>query len=224
MSGLGLYKSFSSFTCGMTLALFMVIQVQLAHALPDDSNQPIHISADKALRDEKKGITIYSGNVEMKQGSMEIEADTLIIYHTTDQASEIVAKGNPAKMRQQPELDKAIVHAQGDVITYYKNEERVNLQTDARIEQDGAVVEGDSIDYFIDKEVITARSDESQDGKKVVVVIPPSVTEEDQAPPEEPPPADSPAEIAPTDSPAEIAPAADSEPQIEENSGATDSE
>ena len=215
MPGLGLYKFISSFTCGIALALFMGIQVQLTHALPDDSNQPIHISADKALRDEKKGVTIYSGNVEMKQGSMEMEADTLIIYHTTDQASEIVAKGNPAKMRQQPELDKAIVHAQGDVITYYKNEEKVNLQTDARIEQDGAVVEGDSIDYFIDKEVINARSDESEDGKKVVVVIPPSVTEKDPAPTKEAPSADSPAEIAP---------AADSEPQIEKNSGATDSE
>jgi lipopolysaccharide export system protein LptA len=44
-------------------------------ALPDDREQPIHISADKALRDEKQGVTIYSGNVQMNQGSMHIEAD-----------------------------------------------------------------------------------------------------------------------------------------------------
>jgi len=104
-----------------------------------------------------------------------LEADTLTIYHNTDVADEIIAEGNPAKMRQQPELDKAIVHARARVITYYKNEDRVHLQTDARIEQEGAVVDGDAIDYFIAKQLITAESDQSREDDKVVVVIPPSV-------------------------------------------------
>ena len=55
---------------GALLALFTT----LALGLPSDREQPIHISADKALRDEKKGITVYQGNVEMNQGSLRIEA------------------------------------------------------------------------------------------------------------------------------------------------------
>ena len=39
-------------------------------ALPDDREQPISIKADKAVRDEKQGFTIYSGNVIMEQGSL----------------------------------------------------------------------------------------------------------------------------------------------------------
>jgi lipopolysaccharide export system protein LptA len=155
--------------------LALSLPALFAQALPDDRDQPIHITADKALRDEKKGVTIYSGNVLLIQGSMELEADTLTIYHKTESADEIIAEGRPAKMRQQPELDKGIVHAHAGLITYFKVEDRVHLQTDARIEQDGAVVAGDSIDYYIAKQLITAESDQSQKGDKVVVVIPPSL-------------------------------------------------
>lgn len=171
-----LLKSYSSI-----LLLLLGLPTAAVYALPDDRNQPIHLTADKALRDEKKGVTIYSGNVQMKQGSMELEADTLTIYHESDDPSEIIAEGNPARMRQQPELDDGVVHAHAQVITYYKNEDRVHLQTKARLEQDGSVVDGDSIDYLIAKQLITAESDQSKEGNKVVVVIPPSAENADDS-------------------------------------------
>jgi len=157
------------------LLLLMSSAAALTQALPDDRNQPIHITADKALRDEKTGVTIYSGNVQLVQGSMELEADKLTIFHTSEDANEIVAEGRPAKMRQQPEVDKGIVNAHAEVIHYFRTEDRVQLQKNARIEQDGAVVAGDSIEYQIAKQLITAESDQTQKGNKVVVVIPPNV-------------------------------------------------
>jgi lipopolysaccharide export system protein LptA len=181
-----LLKSYSSI-----LLLLLGLPTAAVYALPDDRNQPIHLTADKALRDEKKGVTIYSGNVQMKQGSMELEADTLTIYHESDDPSEIIAEGNPARMRQQPELDDGVVHAHAQVITYYKNEDRVHLQTKARLEQDGSVVDGDSIDYLIAKQLITAESDQSKEGNKVVVVIPPSAENaDDSTAPDKPPAGD----------------------------------
>jgi lipopolysaccharide export system protein LptA len=168
-----------SMRSGASIALLsLALPSSLALALPDDREQPIHITADKALRDEKQGVTIYTGNVVLVQGSMELEADTLTIYHTSEKADQMIAEGNPAKMRQQPELDKAVVHAQGKVITYFRKEDKVNLRVNAKIEQDGAVVSGDSIDYFIAKELITAQSDQTQPDNKVVVVIPPNVQEQ----------------------------------------------
>jgi lipopolysaccharide export system protein LptA len=171
------------------LVLLASLEAVVAYALPDDRDQPIHLTADKALRDEKNGVTIYTGNVQMKQGSIELEASKLTIYHASDDASEIVAEGNPAKMRQRPELDEGVVHAHADIIKYFKNEDRVHLQTNAHIEQDGSVVDGDSIDYLMEKQLITARSDETRTGNKVVVVIPPSVqnTQDQDAPEEQPP-------------------------------------
>lgn len=158
--------------------LALCILPGIVYALPGDRDQPIHITADKAVRDELKGVTIYSGNVHLVQGSMELDADKLTIYHNEDVADEIIAEGKPAKMRQQPEVDKGLVHAHAEVITYYKYEDKVHLKTDARIEREGAVVDGDAIDYFIAKQLITAESDQSREDAKVVVVIPPSVHKE----------------------------------------------
>jgi lipopolysaccharide export system protein LptA len=156
------------------LLLLLTLPAGLVQALPDDRDQPIHISADKALRDEKQGFTVYSGNVQMAQGSMRLEADKLTIYHVTDEVDKVVAEGRPAKMQQQPELDKAVVYAHAGVIEFFRSEDRVHLQTNARIEQDGAVVSGDSIDYFIAEQLVKADSDLAVEGNRVNVVIPPS--------------------------------------------------
>jgi len=160
------------------LALSLALGSGHSLALPDDRDQPIHISADKALRDEKQGVTVYSGSVQMNQGSMHIEADTLTIYHIEAEADKIVAEGRPAKMRQRPDMEKGPVHARALVIEYYQREEKVHLKTEARVEQDGAIVTGDSIDYFIAEELVKADSDGTREGNRVQVVIPPSAQPE----------------------------------------------
>ncbi|MFT4613253.1 MAG: lipopolysaccharide export system protein LptA [Bacteroidia bacterium] len=150
-------------------------------ALPEDREQPMHISADSALRDESKGVTIYSGSVLMRQGSMELEAERITFYHSAERADQIVAQGNPAKMRQQPEPQKGLVHAEAEVIQYFRQEQRVHLQSNASIEQDGALVTGDSIDYFIDRQLVKAQANENEEGDKVIVVIPPDLQAEASA-------------------------------------------
>ena len=92
-------------------------------ALEDDQEQPIRITADQALRDEKKGFTVYSGNVRMNQGSMHIEADSITIYHLLEEADKIVAQGQPARLRQRPDPLKGPVHASAGIIEYYKAED-----------------------------------------------------------------------------------------------------
>jgi lipopolysaccharide export system protein LptA len=76
-------------------------------------------------------------------------------------------------MQQQPEPDSALMHAHGDVIEYYRSEERVHLRDNAQVEQDGSTVRGDRIDYFIDQQLVKAAADESDVGRRVEVVIPP---------------------------------------------------
>lgn len=164
------------------IALSTVFTVP-GYALPDDREQPIHISADKAVRDEKQGVTIYSGNVQMRQGSMELDADSLTIYHEAKDANKIVARGTPAKMRQQPEIDEGLVHAHAESITYFRNEELVHLRTNAELTRDdGTLVTGNSIDYFITRELVKAESDGNDKDNKVFVVIPPALlTDQDKS-------------------------------------------
>jgi len=120
----------------------------------------------------------------MIQGSLDIVADKLTIYHENDDADKIVAIGNPAKMKQRPALDEPMVRARAQTIEYYKLEDRVHLKMDAHITRDdGSSVAGDSIDYYIADELIKADSDQSPDGKPIVVVIPPTAVREKEAVP-----------------------------------------
>jgi len=151
----------------------------IASALPDDRDQPIHITADTAIRDEKQGFTVYSGNVHMIQGSLDIVADTITIFHETAQADKIVAEGKPAKMQQKPAVDEPLVRARAEIIEYFKIEDRVHLKINAHITQDGASVTGDSIDYYIADQLVKAASEEAPDGQRVQVVIPPKVAREE---------------------------------------------
>ena len=141
-------------------------------SLPDDREQPIRITADQALRNEKEGFTVYTGNVEMVQGTLHITANKITIYRIVEEADKIVAKGRPAHLQQQPELEKGLVNAHAEIIEYYKDEARVHLKQNARIEQDGSQVTGDTIDYYVNEQLVKAGSNRSKEDSRVVVVIP----------------------------------------------------
>ena len=184
-------RSLSSLANGIGGALlaFAALLSSTTWALPDDKEQPIHITADQALRDEAKGHTVYSGNVRMVQGSMELEADRLTIWHQSEDADKIVARGQPARFRQQPEVDQDLVHAQADVITYRQRAQSVNLKTNARIEQQGDVVTGETIDYYIERQLIKAASSQREDrGDRVKVVIQPATQQGERPAPPAPAP------------------------------------
>ena len=156
---------------GLILAV-VLLATPLATALPEDRDQPIRIEADEALRDEKQGFTRYKGNVKMDQGTLHIEADEVTVYHVEQEADKIVARGRPAQLQQQPELQKGLVKAYAETIEYYKNDDRVQLLNNASIEQDGSTVTGDSIEYFINEQRVRADSDRSREDSRVQVVIP----------------------------------------------------
>ncbi|MFK8047748.1 MAG: lipopolysaccharide transport periplasmic protein LptA [Halioglobus sp.] len=153
------------------LLLFSALAIPVT-ALEEDKSKPIRISADKALRNEKEGFTVYSGNVEMEQGSLKINAKKITIYRIAEEADRIVAKGKPAHLQQQPEPGKGVVQAQAGIIEYYKGEARILLKKDACIEQDGSKVAGETIDYYIDEQLVKAGSNRKNVDSRVEVIIP----------------------------------------------------
>jgi len=165
----------------LLLALLFSTISATSVALPDDREQPIRITADQALRDEKQGFTEYTGNVRMDQGSMHIEADKITIYHVNEDADKIVAEGAPAHMQQRPEIDKGLMHARANIIEYYKAEDRVHLRDNAQVEQDGSTVAGDTIDYFITEQLVRADSNQAETSSRVEVVIPAQVVNEKES-------------------------------------------
>ncbi|MFT4767968.1 MAG: lipopolysaccharide export system protein LptA [Glaciecola sp.] len=180
-------RSGLSVIAGLCATVAALLTADIATALPDDRLQSIEITATRAVRDERAGFTVYSGDVIMQQGSLHIEADKITIFHDSEAADRIIAVGDPATLRQQPEIDKGFVTARAGRIVYEKSREWVQLRESAVIEQDGAVVSGESIDYFMAEQRVRADAAPENANDRVQVIIPAAVieaeTKDDEASP-----------------------------------------
>jgi len=135
------------------MALLLISLLSLysfsALALPEDSNQPIEIIADSAIKDDTLGTTIYTGNVSITQGSLNILADEVTIFVVNEQATKIVATGKPAHLKQQPKPEEKDVVAKANTIDYLITEEKVTLTSNASLDQEGSNIKGKVITYDI---------------------------------------------------------------------------
>jgi lipopolysaccharide export system protein LptA len=118
-------------------------------ALPEDSDQPIHIRADTAEIDNQAERVIYRGSVQVDQGTLRVTAETMTIDYEDQKVVRITAVGNPAHYKQQIELDEPEVHADALTIIYHTRDERIELKEQARLEQEGSTLAGDLIIYDI---------------------------------------------------------------------------
>jgi lipopolysaccharide export system protein LptA len=153
----------------------LVAMSHLALALPGDREQAIQVDADSAERNEKTGVTSYIGSVELNQGSLNILADRIDIYTINGEVDHAIAIGERAYLTQQQSIGKPPVKAWALTIRYSLNSEIVNLLGDARIEQDGSIVNSPEIDYYADQELIKAKGGKqgSKDRDRVRVTLPP---------------------------------------------------
>jgi lipopolysaccharide export system protein LptA len=88
------------------------------HALNSDSRQPIDIEADSATYEERKGETLYTGNVRAAQGSLEVRGDRMVVHDKGGKTEKIVVTGNPMRLKQTPEAGKEYFPVTGILILY----------------------------------------------------------------------------------------------------------
>jgi lipopolysaccharide export system protein LptA len=145
---------------GRVLLAALLMLPPLAHALPDDRDQPIKVAADSASFDQKTGIAVYRGKVVIQQGSLEVRADQVTI--TVDKTGAVqnsVAKGNPAHYQQKQDEKKGLVTADAKQIQYDAVNQKMILTGDAHLKQDTSSFQGSIITYFMDKQQVDANGD-----------------------------------------------------------------
>ena len=133
-----------------TAACLLALNSAWVQALPNDKNQSLRISAEKQEIDLKQGVVIYSGDVKLVQGTLEITADKIRVRKDKDQEEESFnAEGNPAHYQQQPEAGKPVIHAEAATIHYNVKTEQLVLDKNVSIEQNGSVTKAGHVDYDI---------------------------------------------------------------------------
>ena len=153
------------------LAIFLLFMWSLC-AIADDSNQSIIIESDFAERNEKTGLTQYTGNVVIRQGSLIIDAHQVEIHYLGNRVERILCNGSPASYQQ---LNKSAerVLARAETIEYLPAEKLINLKTDASLSRNGTLIKGDSIHYDLQNETWSAKGDNQSNQKRIQLVIPP---------------------------------------------------
>ncbi len=128
----------------LLLVLLSSIALQ-ANALSSDAQQPIQIEADSLVVRDKDKTSIYSGNVQLNQGSLEIRCDQLTLYF--DDNKELILMemtGTPATFRLLNDLQQEL-SGQGEHMEYHVTESTLISIGNARCTQAGDTIKSEKI-------------------------------------------------------------------------------
>ncbi|MGY8873402.1 MAG: lipopolysaccharide transport periplasmic protein LptA [Gammaproteobacteria bacterium] len=140
-----------------------------AFALSEDAKQPIEIEAESVIVDETSGFNEFSGNAEVRQGSLLMTAELIQVQTNAGGVETMKATGtldNPAKYIQSQENQARFIEATATKITYDVNEGMIFLVGNAYLIQGFDSFSGDTLTYDINNDKVIVKG--SEDGTKRV--------------------------------------------------------
>ncbi len=152
--------------------ILFIIHDPLAFALKSDRDQPITIDSNTATYDENKEVSIYTGNVDLVQGTLRVKSDKLVVYLRNGRVEKMVATGKPARFRQIPSEGKEEMRGKSLKAEYYPNKELLILIDDAIVWQGNNTYASEIIKYD-SKNAIVRAGEKATDTKRVRVILNP---------------------------------------------------
>ena len=140
------------------LAAFGLLAAGTAAALQSDSEQPINITSVTQEADLNKHIAIFTGDVVITQGSIEIHADRVEVYKAVPekkQTTHIIAYGKPATFHQVQDDGKP-VDALGKKLAYDVDRKVVDIVGDGQVKQLNSQINAENLTYELEKGQLTA--------------------------------------------------------------------
>ena len=151
------------------LSLWLLLLPMAAAALPEDRSQPIEVEADRLEVREKDNISIYHGNVKLRQGSLAIDADRLEISFDDLRDIELMRMtGTPARFRQLDDDNQELL-GRAERIDYRQDSSWIELFGDARFERAGDVIESEHIRVNSDSQEIEAGGEQSEERVRMLI-------------------------------------------------------
>ena len=152
-----------------TLALLALLTWAPLWALDADREQPIEVEADSLEVREQENVSIYQGNVKLKQGSLEISSDRLVI-HFNDNSDLVLMEmtGNPARLRQL-DNEQREMRGQARQINYLESESLLELIEEARFTHAGDTIESTLIRINTEDNNIQAGSSDADERVKMLI-------------------------------------------------------
>lgn len=160
-----------------TAMLLLLVGSLNAFALESDRKQPIAIEADQGSLDQKNQVTVFSGNVVIKQGTLNIRAASVRVSQDKQSGNQtMTASGSPVRFSQELE-NKGVVEGQGNKVEYSSATNIVKLIGNAKVQRGGDIAQGAAISYNTRTEVYTVLGGAAvgnKKGRRVSVIIQPT--------------------------------------------------
>jgi len=164
------------------LALLIALTLpSLSHALSTDRDQPMMIEADRVELDDAKGVSVYSGNVKVTQGTLMLTGDRMVVYNKGSDIEKVLMNGSPATYKQRPDGKEHDVHARSKRMEYFTDPEHIILLEQAEVNQAGDVLRSERIVYDVVKDQVNAGTDQPND--RVIITIQPKPKKDNKATP-----------------------------------------
>lgn len=142
-----------------------------AWAIEADYSQPIAITSDNNETSIKENVSVYTDNVDIRQGSLNIKADRLEINASAGKGKEVfITTGKPVRYSQLLEGDVPVT-ASASEIRYDLASRTLTLSGNAELSQSGSQVQAAVIRYNIETQQISAESGEQK--KRVTTIFTP---------------------------------------------------
>ena len=162
-------------------SLMCTLAASGAWALPEDQQAPIELEANRLQWQQEAGIATYSGQVRIRQGSLQIQADQVQVVRS--------AQGGIASLRASATQDQKLhfqyqpthqdpsVHAYAQILKYDTQAQKIILQGQARLQQGADTFTGEYIEYDLKNRNILAqgqKTSQDQSDQRVRIILHPN--------------------------------------------------
>ena len=138
-------------------------------ALSSDRSKPIDIQADKLNINDNQHISIYQGNVVMRQGSLHIQADKITFrFNQKNDLQRLEIEGSPATLKQLNNKNEP-VSGTAQKITYTDNQLLLELTGNAQFNSNSDTIESEWITINTETEALKAGSPEGDSRVRMLI-------------------------------------------------------
>lgn len=142
-----------------------------AFGLSNDQDQPIMIEADSVEIDEGKGVSVYQGQVDVKQGSIHITADKVTVYRKEKKTDRVHAVGEPVHFQQKTDKGE-LVKGKAKQVEYQVSSDNLTLTGEALLTQGKDHFSSDRIIYDRKNALVKAGAKAQGSGRVRITINP----------------------------------------------------
>jgi lipopolysaccharide export system protein LptA len=148
-------------------------------ALESDRQEPLEVSANSTDGTLGDGVTTLRGNVDIRQGTLHIQADEAEVNKTDGKVSSVTFRGAPAALEQEIE-EQGLVRAIANTIDYQVASGLVTLTGNADVQHPQYKISGELLTYDLNIQHFKGSGDETNNGRIRIRLDPEVINSKDK--------------------------------------------